>query len=81
MVIAIQKWGNSQGIRLPKHLLDSVNWKESDKLNVKAEKGKIIIEKAEKPKRKNIKELFADFDGQYTPIEMDWGEPRGEEIW
>ena len=43
------------------------------------ENGKIIIEKAEK--RKNIKELFADYHGEYTPVEIDWGEPVGEEVW
>ena len=42
-------------------------------------KVEIIIEKAES--RKNIKELFADYHGEYTPIEIDWGEPVGEEVW
>ena len=31
-------------------------------------------------KRENIKELFADFDGEYSPVETDWGQPVGEEI-
>lgn len=44
-----------------------------------AENDKIVIEKAEK--RKNIRELFADFHGEYTPVEIDWGEPVGEEVW
>jgi antitoxin MazE len=46
---------------------------------VTAENDKIIIEKAEK--RKNIKELFAGYHGEYTHIEIDWGEPVGEEVW
>ena len=38
------------------------------------------MEKAKK-KRKNIKELFADYEGEYEPIEIEWGEEKGEEIW
>ena len=81
MTTKIQKWGNSQGIRLPKYLLESIDWKDNEQINIKTEKGKIILEKTIKEKRKNIKELFADFDEQYTPIEIDWGKPVGKEIW
>lgn len=79
MITTIQKWGNSQGIRIPKILLDIVQWREDEQLILSADKDKIIIEKAEP--RKNIMELFADFDGEYVPIDMDWGEPVGEEVW
>lgn len=79
MRTTIQKWGNSQGIRIPKILLDTVHWKDSEQLVLSVEQDKIIIEKA-KP-RKTLKELFADFDGEYTPVEIDWGKPVGKEIW
>lgn len=78
-ITTIQKWGNSQGIRIPKFLLDAVQWKGNEKLMLIADKDKIIIEKVEP--RKNIMELFADFDSEYIPVEMDWGQPVGEEIW
>ena len=38
-----------------------------------------VIEK--ETKRKNIKELFADYEGEHTPTEIDWGEPVGNEVW
>ncbi len=79
MVTTIQKWGNSQGVRIPKYLLDAVKWSDDEQLVLSADKDRIIIEKAEP--RKNIMELFADFDGEYVPVEVDWGEPAGEEIW
>lgn len=75
----IQKWGNSQGIRIPKFLLEAMQWAENEELIVMAEEDKLVISKAER--RKNIKDLFADFDGVYKPVEMDWGEPMGKEIW
>ena len=80
MTTTIQKWGNSQGVRIPKILLYTVNWSNNEEITIVAENGKLIIEKAKK-KRKNIKELFADYKGNYKPSEIDWGTLEGEEIW
>lgn len=81
MTTTIQKWGNSQGVRIPKMLLDSVKWAENEQIVILVENNKLVIEKAKEKKRKNIKELFADYKEEYTPIEIDWGKPEGEEIW
>ena len=80
MTTTIQKWGNSQGVRIPKMILDTVKWAEDEQIMIIVHNGKLIMEKA-KSKRKNIKELFADYQGNYDPIEIDWGNPEGEEIW
>ena len=79
MLSTIQKWGNSQGIRIPKVILDSVQWKENEEVAMTAENGEIIIEKAKK--RKTIVELFEGYKGDYQPEEIDWGSPRGDEVW
>ena len=79
MSTTIQKWGNSQGIRIPKSILDVLHWKEEEEVELFTQENKIIIKKPEK--RKNIKDLFADYDGEYVPVEIDWGEPQGKEIW
>ena len=81
MTTIIQKWGNSQGIRIPKVILESMNWSENEQIVIIVEDKKLIIEKAKENKRKNIKQLFEDYDGEYEPKEIDWGEPKGEEIW
>ena len=79
MITTIQKWGNSQGIRIPKFFLDTFHWSDNEKLVLSADKDRLIIEKAEP--RKTIMGLFADFEGEYEPIEINWGQPIGEEIW
>ena len=79
MTTTIQKWGNSQGIRIPKSILDTVNWSENEEIVILIKDEKIVIEKAKN--RKNIKELFKDYKGKYEPSEIDWGEPVGDEIW
>lgn len=81
MTTTIQKWGNSQGIRLPKFILDAVHWNGNEEVEVLVENGELVIKKAENHKRKNIRELFENFDGEYQPVDMDWGTPTGEEIW
>lgn len=82
MTTSIQKWGNSQGVRIPKYLLDAVKMTTNDEIVIRAENNMLIIEKAAPAaKRITIEELFADYDGDYKPEEIDWGEPAGEEIW
>ncbi len=82
MTTSIQKWGNSQGVRIPKYLLDAARLTTSDKIEIRAEGDMLIIEKAAPTAaHKTIKELFADYDGEYNPQEFDWGEQAGKEVW
>ena len=81
MTTNIQKWGNSQGIRLPKYLLDLLKWSVNEQIEIKMQDDKIIIEKASPKNHKNIAELFEGYEGNYTPEEIDWGKPMGEEVW
>lgn len=81
MTTTIQKWGNSQGIRIPRILLEEIKWSENEQIEISIEDNKIVIEKAQKIERKNIKELFKDYEGEYEPSEIDWGEPEGKEVW
>lgn len=77
----IIKWGNSQGIRIPKMILDALKWSDNEDIVILTEGDKLIIKKAHPHTRKNIKELFADYKDNYTPIDVDWGKPEGKEIW
>lgn len=80
--INLQKWGNSQGIRIPKVILDLLHWKSNENLSLTAKNNKIIIEKKRMSKKKaNIQELFRDFKGKYIHEDIDWGNPQGKEIW
>lgn len=88
MTTTIQEWNNDKAIKIPDYILKSVAWKNNENLEIKAENGKIIIEKVEvkETKKKNIKELFENFEAsedfcEYEPIEINWGKPVGKEIW
>ena len=77
----IQKWGNSQGIRIPKNILDLLKWRDNEAVEISAHNGHIVIKRLKHAQRKNINELFADFRGEYEPEVIDWGKPEGNEIW
>ena len=82
MTTTIVKWGNSRGIRLPKHLLDSVKLTDNDIVEVITENNNIIIKKlTEKKPRKTFEERIAGFNGEYISEEWDTGKPVGNEVW
>lgn len=77
--ITLQKWGNSQGVRIPKVLLDLLQWGKDEKLNISTEGRKIVIEPANEPL--TIQKLFAGYKGSYEGKEIDWGKQVGKEVW
>ena len=81
MTVNIQKWGNSQGIRIPKYMLDDLLWSDNETVDITIENGKIVIERTSPSQKKNIVELFEGFNGKYDAEEFDWGEPSGREVW
>lgn len=79
-VATIQKWGNSQGIRIPRYILDAVQFRPDETVEIDVSDGQIVIKKAVE-RRKTIKELFDGFEGEYKEKEIDWGKPVGNEVW
>ena len=80
MNTTIQKWGNSQAIRLPKVLLETASLKENEQVQVLAMENQIVIRKIVPRGRKKLKERLADFDGDYIFQEWDTGKPVGNEV-
>ena len=87
MQTTVVKWGNSQGIRLPKTFLQSVQIAENDPVEVILEKDKIIIKKSSVRQHKTTKERLAEFYGHQfdkkrkPQKEIEWGNPAGKEKW
>lgn len=53
----LQKWGNSDGIRIPSSFLKALNLKTNDIVNIVQEEDKIIIS-VPKKKKISLKERF-----------------------
>jgi len=83
MITTVQKWGNSQGVRIPKTILDELLLKEDDQVELSTENDAIIIKKATRKRRAKVslEELFANYSGSYTSEEWDTGKPVGKEAW
>lgn len=88
MYATIQKWGNSQGLRIPKALLDAIGLRENDRVELVQVENGIHIQKIVQPQHRTLEERLTSFYGK--PIEeiktieseeMDWGKAEGQEVW
>lgn len=80
MVAKVQKWGNSQGLRLPKYLLESADIAIGDDVEVIAQEGQILIKKVSKRKF-DLAEMVSRMPRNYKVHEEDFGEQVGKEEW
>ena len=80
MEAKLQKWGNSNGIRIHHNFLKLLNLKTNDKVNLNYENYKIIITKPKKEKI-SLKERFAQYNGENLAKDFSWDEAKGKEIW
>jgi antitoxin MazE len=82
MVTKIQKWGNSQGLRLAKRVLEDASIAVGDDVDVAVRDGVIVIAPVKRTRGKfNLKELVAAIPKNYRAKEVDWGKPVGREAW
>lgn len=80
MEARIQKWGNSDGIRIPSSILKSLNIKTNDILNIEQEGDKIIIS-VPKKKKISLEDRFKEYHEKNLAKEFSWDENVGREIW
>ena len=78
MQVLVSKWGNSLGLRLPKALTAEIGVREGQRVEVRAEGGRIVVE----PLREKF--TLAQLMENTTPEAMreawDWGPDVGREI-
>jgi antitoxin MazE len=82
MLTKIQKWGNSQGLRLAKNLLEDAHLGVGDEVDISVKDGIMIVSPARRIRgRYNLKDLVARIPENYEISEIGWGEPVGKEDW
>ena len=80
MQVQVKTWGNSQGIRLSKDILQAANIGIDDLLEVSVSEGVITLVKTFR--HKTLEERAAAFGGELRlDGEFDFGEPVGREVW
>jgi antitoxin MazE len=80
MKVIVKKWGNSAAVCIPASVMSAAHVELEQAVEVREEKGRIIIE----PVRRKVYKLDELLGGitarnQHTPI--DSGEPVGKEVW
>lgn len=80
MKTKLYRCGISHVLRIPRSILDVLNWKDDDILDLKIKGNKLIIENSSDDKIK-IEDLFENFIGQYEKEDIDWGRMIGKEVW
>lgn len=82
MLAKIQKWGNSQGIRLKKNLLADMQLEVGDEVDISVKDGVMIVTPGKKIRGlHSLEEMVARIPENYETTEVDWGEPVGKEVW
>jgi antitoxin MazE len=81
MVTKVQKWGNSQGIRLSSKLLQEAHLTVGDEVDVTVQQGRIIVIPSKRIRgRYRLEDLVAQMPEDYEPHEENWGTPVGREV-
>ena len=80
MQAQVKAWGNSQGIRISKDILNEAHISVNDILEVKVSDGHILL--AKPFRHRTLEERAKEYGGKLNlDGEFDWGEPLGREVW
>jgi len=75
----IAGWGNSPALRLPRAMLDALQLREGDEVELIVERGQLIVRPL--TPRLTLESLLAAITPENRHKEIDWGKPVGNEVW
>jgi antitoxin MazE len=82
MVTKIQKWGNSQGLRINRQLLERARLAVGDEVDVEVRDGVIVVAPVQQVRGKySLDDLVQRIPKGYEPTGEEWGGPVGKEVW
>lgn len=84
MTVTVAKWGNSQVIRIPRAVIESLNIREGDRLSYEIKNDTVIFKKKQSTRdmfeafyKKPYEQIVAEEIGGKK--ELDWGNDIGGE--
>ena len=82
MLTKVQKWGNSQGVRIARQLLADANIAVGDEVDLSVKDGALIVRPARLVRGGvSLKALVRQIPKDTQEPELDWGPPVGKEVW
>ena len=80
MLAQVKAWGNGQGVRFSKELLNMIGVHIDEYMDIQVKDGSIILSKIFK--HTTLEERAAECQGKIGPYEeYDWGNAEGREQW
>lgn len=81
MLAHVSKWGNSLALRIPNAFAKEISIEEGGSVEINVLDGKMVITPIDPVPAYDINQLIALMTEDNTHEEVDWGEPRGNEVW
>ena len=86
VMLSIKKWGNSNGLRLPKSVMEYLQIHTEDKVKITQEesngKKRLIIESVDSDNDLTIEQLFENYKEENVHVTIqDLGNAVGNEKW
>lgn len=82
MQVTIKRWGNSAAIRLPAAIMEAFHLRLDQTVEIREEHGRIVIDPVHpEPEDIDIEAICAQLNPNEKPELIDFGPPRGSEVW
>ncbi|KPP81748.1 MAG: type II toxin-antitoxin system antidote component MazE [Oceanicaulis sp. HLUCCA04] len=79
MQTEVKKWGNSLGVRLPRHITEGASLRDGTPIELSLEGDTVVL----RPTRQKFKltDLLKGHKKADENAEIEWGPAKGEEVW
>lgn len=79
-MIKIRRWGNSLAIRIPSQIADELQLQDASIVSFSSDKFGFYAHPVEN-RRPSLEELVDKITPENIHPEIDWGKPKGKEVW
>ena len=80
MKSVVKKWGNSAAIRIPAAVMQAMQLDLDDRVDVREEAGRIVIEPV-RQRDYDLNTLLKGITAKNLHEPVDFGSPMGKEVW
>lgn len=77
MTVALKKWGNSMGLRIPANIMEDGHFVIDQEMDIQLENGCIIVKPVEAGV--TLAQMVEGISPDNLPEEIDFGGPQGQE--
>jgi antitoxin MazE len=80
MKTTVKKWGNSAAVRIPASVMDAMHLQLDQVVEVREEKGRIVIEPV-RQRKYALDDLLKGITSKNLHEPVDFVSPEGKEVW